>query len=65
MVRLIAIESDVSILSFYKSKVAINIKLYIVLFNILLIATKTELFKYNYRRDNTVNYYLGLLRLLR
>ena len=65
MVRLIAIESNVSILSFYKSKVAINIKLYIVLFNILLIATKTELFKYNYRRDNTVNYYLGLLRLLR
>ena len=63
MVRLII--ERLAILAFYRSKIVVDIKLYVVLLNILPIVIKTELFKYNYRRRSIVGYNLESLRLLK
>ena len=43
IVKLITLR--LAILVFYRSRIVISVKLYVVLFNIFLVATKTKLFK--------------------
>lgn len=60
----IAIGSARPVSSFQRSSAAVGVKPYAASLDILPIAVKIELFKYAYRRGNTVGQSLGLLREL-